>query len=81
MIIFFFADCKWNFPMSTLVVDYNFCFLFFQPIGNPEQISEANVYIQVLDVNDHAPEFPKYYETFVCENVVSGQVRVTHHFP
>ncbi|NXU48710.1 CAD19 protein, partial [Turnix velox] len=41
---------------------------------NPEQISEANVYIQVLDVNDHAPEFPKYYETFVCENAVSGQL-------
>ncbi|NXJ65066.1 CAD19 protein, partial [Rostratula benghalensis] len=41
---------------------------------NPEKISEVNVYIQVLDVNDHAPEFPKYYETFVCENAVSGQL-------
>uniref|UniRef100_A0A8B9MIX5 Cadherin 19 n=2 Tax=Accipitrinae TaxID=8955 RepID=A0A8B9MIX5_9AVES len=41
---------------------------------NAEKISEANVYIQVLDVNDHAPEFPKYYETFVCENAVSGQL-------
>ncbi|KFV79457.1 Cadherin-19, partial [Struthio camelus australis] len=41
---------------------------------NPEKISEANVYIQVLNVNDHAPEFPKYYETFVCENTFSGQV-------
>ncbi|XP_066184598.1 cadherin-19 isoform X2 [Sylvia atricapilla] len=40
---------------------------------NPEKISEANVYIQVLDVNDNAPEFPKSYETFVCENAVSGQ--------
>ncbi|XP_026698760.1 cadherin-19 isoform X3 [Athene cunicularia] len=41
---------------------------------NPEKISEVNVYIQVLDVNDHAPEFPRYYETFVCENAVSGQL-------
>ncbi|NXW10248.1 CAD19 protein, partial [Fregetta grallaria] len=41
---------------------------------NPEKVSEANVYIQVLNVNDHAPEFPKYYETFVCENAVSGQL-------
>ncbi|XP_068788189.1 cadherin-19 isoform X1 [Struthio camelus] len=41
---------------------------------NPEKISEANVYIQVLNVNDHAPEFPKYYETFVCENTFSGQL-------
>ncbi|NXY30600.1 CAD19 protein, partial [Pomatorhinus ruficollis] len=40
---------------------------------NPEKISEANVYVQVLDVNDNAPEFPKSYETFVCENAVSGQ--------
>ncbi|KAF2985304.1 hypothetical protein EK904_007619 [Melospiza melodia maxima] len=40
---------------------------------NPEKISEANVYVQVLDVNDNAPEFPKNYETFVCENAVSGQ--------
>ncbi|XP_050179345.1 cadherin-19 isoform X2 [Myiozetetes cayanensis] len=41
---------------------------------NPEKISEANVYIQVLDINDNAPEFAKYYETFVCENAVSGQL-------
>ncbi|XP_035421260.1 cadherin-19 isoform X5 [Cygnus atratus] len=41
---------------------------------NPEKISEANVYIQVLDVNDHAPEFAKFYETFVCENAVSNQL-------
>ncbi|NXF73052.1 CAD19 protein, partial [Sclerurus mexicanus] len=41
---------------------------------NPEKISEANVYVQVLNVNDNAPEFPKYYETFVCENAVSGRL-------
>ncbi|NWV43322.1 CAD19 protein, partial [Grantiella picta] len=41
---------------------------------NPEKISEANVYIQVLDVNEDAPEFPKNYDTFVCENAVSGQL-------
>ncbi|XP_066478890.1 cadherin-19 [Tiliqua scincoides] len=41
---------------------------------NPKQISEANVYIQVLDVNEYAPEFSKYYETYVCENARSGQL-------
>ncbi|XP_067393582.1 cadherin-19 [Emydura macquarii macquarii] len=41
---------------------------------NPEQISEVSVYVQVLDVNDHAPEFPKRYEIYVCENARSGQL-------
>ncbi|KAM7174332.1 cadherin-19 [Macrochelys suwanniensis] len=41
---------------------------------NPEQISEVSVYVQVLDVNDHAPEFPKHYEIYVCENARSGQL-------
>lgn len=44
-------------------------------LGNPEQVSEVTVYVQVLDVNDHAPEFPKHYEIYVCENARSGQVR------
>lgn len=33
------------------------------------------VFIKVRDVNDNAPEFAMYYETFVCENVKAGQVR------
>lgn len=32
------------------------------------------VFIKVRDVNDNAPEFAMYYETFVCENVRAGQV-------
>ncbi|KAJ8781089.1 hypothetical protein J1605_011454 [Eschrichtius robustus] len=39
-----------------------------------EQISAVPVYVQVLNINDHAPEFSEYYETYVCENAVSGQV-------
>ncbi|XP_074843610.1 cadherin-19-like [Carettochelys insculpta] len=41
---------------------------------NQEQISEVSVYVQVLDVNDNAPEFPKHYEIYVCENARSGQL-------
>ncbi|KAM9164661.1 cadherin-19 isoform 2-T7 [Pangshura tecta] len=41
---------------------------------NPEQVSEVTVYVQVLDVNDHAPELPKHYEIYVCENARSGQL-------
>ncbi|KAG9356127.1 hypothetical protein JZ751_000971, partial [Albula glossodonta] len=43
-------------------------------IGNPQQISRVPVFIKVLDINDNAPEFAMFYETFVCENVRAGQV-------
>ncbi|KAG8442498.1 hypothetical protein GDO86_011332 [Hymenochirus boettgeri] len=32
------------------------------------------VYFKILDINDHAPEFAKKYETFVCENAKQGQL-------
>lgn len=31
--------------------------------------------MKVLDVNDNAPEFARFYEAFVCENAKAGQVR------
>ncbi|XP_073069295.1 cadherin-19 isoform X2 [Manis javanica] len=41
---------------------------------NTQQTSSVPVYVQVLNINDHAPEFSEYYETYVCENAGSGQV-------
>ncbi|CAH7189131.1 Cdh19 [Phodopus roborovskii] len=35
---------------------------------NEQQMSSAPVYVQVFNINDHAPEFSQYYETYVCEN-------------
>ncbi|XP_062423990.1 cadherin-9 isoform X2 [Rhea pennata] len=43
-------------------------------INNPKQSSQVPVFIRILDINDHAPEFAKYYETFVCENAKAGQL-------
>ncbi|ERE84586.1 cadherin-9, partial [Cricetulus griseus] len=43
-------------------------------INNPKQSSQIPVFIRILDINDHAPEFAMYYETFVCENAKSGQL-------
>ncbi|NXG04487.1 CADH9 protein, partial [Sakesphorus luctuosus] len=43
-------------------------------INNPKQSSQIPVFIRILDVNDHAPEFANYYETFVCENAKAGQL-------
>ncbi|XP_007487832.2 cadherin-19 isoform X1 [Monodelphis domestica] len=42
--------------------------------NNLQQVSEANVYVQVLNVNDHAPEFFHYYETYVCEKANTGEL-------
>ncbi|NWI44105.1 CADH9 protein, partial [Picathartes gymnocephalus] len=41
---------------------------------NPKQSSQIPVFIRILDINDHAPEFASYYETFVCENAKAGQL-------
>ncbi|XP_077209565.1 cadherin-6 isoform X1 [Paroedura picta] len=43
-------------------------------INNPKESSRVPVYIKVLDVNDNAPEFAMYYETFVCENAKAEQL-------
>ncbi|XP_051466368.1 cadherin-7-like isoform X3 [Apus apus] len=61
-------------PLDREIASWHNITVTATEIRNPEKISEANVYIKVLDVNEHAPEFPKYYETFVCENAVSGQL-------
>nr|XP_051707094.1 cadherin-19 isoform X1 [Oryctolagus cuniculus] len=43
-------------------------------IYNVQQISSVPVYVQILNINDHAPELSQYYETYVCENADPGQV-------
>ncbi|MBN3271479.1 CAD10 protein, partial [Polyodon spathula] len=44
-------------------------------ISNPKQVGRVPVYVRILDINDNAPEFATFYETFVCENAKAGQVR------
>ncbi|XP_031439787.1 cadherin-10-like isoform X2 [Clupea harengus] len=43
-------------------------------INNAGQITRVPVFIKVMDINDNAPEFAMFYETFVCENVKAGQL-------
>ncbi|XP_069766540.1 cadherin-12-like isoform X1 [Narcine bancroftii] len=46
-------------------------------VSNPELVSKVPVTIQVLDVNEYAPEFSVPYETMMCENAKNGQVIMT----
>lgn len=43
-------------------------------VYNVRQISSVPVHVQILDINDHAPEFSEHYESYVCENAGPGQV-------
>lgn len=61
-------------PRKTALTYFIFI-LSIQFTDNAQQISSVPVYVQVLDVNEHAPEFSDDYETYVCENAGSGQVR------
>ncbi|XP_008587062.1 PREDICTED: cadherin-9-like [Galeopterus variegatus] len=55
----------------------NSCYsIFAKRINNPKQSSHIPVFIRILDINDHAPEFAMYYETFVCENAKPGQIKL-----
>lgn len=47
---------------------------FWYVADNPKQSSRVPLYIKVLDVNDNAPEFAEFYETFVCEKAKADQV-------
>ncbi|XP_068093212.1 cadherin-19-like [Hyperolius riggenbachi] len=40
---------------------------------NPALVSEVQVYIQVIDVNDHPPELQNEYNIYVCEKTKAGQ--------
>lgn len=50
---------------------YFFYFLF---LDNPKETTRVSVFVRILDVNDNAPQFAVFYDTFVCENARPGQV-------
>ncbi|XP_054570290.1 cadherin-10 isoform X1 [Eptesicus fuscus] len=43
-------------------------------INNPKEMTRVAVFVRILDVNDNAPQFAVFYDTFVCENARPGQV-------
>ncbi|XP_016079652.1 PREDICTED: cadherin-10 isoform X2 [Miniopterus natalensis] len=43
-------------------------------MNNPKEMTRVAVYVRILDVNDNAPQFAVFYDTFVCENARPGQL-------
>nr|XP_048285821.1 cadherin-10 [Myodes glareolus] len=42
--------------------------------NNPKETTRVSVFVRILDVNDNAPQFAVFYDTFVCENARPGQL-------
>uniref|UniRef100_A0A9L0RCN2 T2-cadherin n=1 Tax=Equus caballus TaxID=9796 RepID=A0A9L0RCN2_HORSE len=43
-------------------------------INNPKEMTRVAAFVRILDVNDNAPQFAVFYDTFVCENARPGQL-------
>uniref|UniRef100_A0A4W5K379 Cadherin-10 n=1 Tax=Hucho hucho TaxID=62062 RepID=A0A4W5K379_9TELE len=55
-------EAAWH-NISVIATEFN----------KPLQTSWVPVYVRLLDVNDNAPTFASFYETFVCEKTKPGQ--------
>ncbi|KAG8442499.1 hypothetical protein GDO86_011333 [Hymenochirus boettgeri] len=61
-------------PLDREISQWHNLSIIATEINNPKQSSRATVFILILDVNDNAPEFAMFYDTFVCENARAGQL-------
>ncbi|XP_069586709.1 cadherin-10-like isoform X2 [Ranitomeya imitator] len=61
-------------PLDREISQWHNLSIIATEINNPKQTTRATVYILILDVNDNAPQFAMYYDTFVCENARTGQL-------
>lgn len=61
-------------PLDREISQWHNLSIIATEINNPKQATRVHVYVKVLDVNDNAPEFATFYDTFVCENARAGQL-------
>ncbi|XP_053322082.1 cadherin-20 [Spea bombifrons] len=61
-------------PLDREEVSWHNITILAMEMNNPSQVGSVPVTIKVLDVNDNAPIFTKFYETFMCENAKAGQL-------
>ncbi|XP_069816336.1 cadherin-20 [Dendropsophus ebraccatus] len=61
-------------PLDREDVAWHNITILAMEMNNPAQVGSVPVTIKILDVNDNAPVFTKFLETFMCENVKAGQL-------
>ncbi|XP_062425830.1 cadherin-20 isoform X2 [Rhea pennata] len=61
-------------PLDREDVSWHNITVLAMELNNPSQVGSVTVTVKVLDVNDNAPEFARFYEAFVCENAKAGQL-------
>eukprot|EP00079_Xenopus_tropicalis_P010608 XP_002935630.2 PREDICTED: cadherin-10 [Xenopus tropicalis] len=61
-------------PLDREISQWHNLTVIATEINNPKQATRATVFILILDINDNAPEFAMFYDTFVCENARAGQL-------
>ncbi|XP_067425628.1 cadherin-10 isoform X3 [Emydura macquarii macquarii] len=61
-------------PLDREISQWHNLSVIAAEINNPKDTTRVSVYVRILDVNDNAPQFAIFYDTFVCENARAGQL-------
>ncbi|XP_009643971.2 cadherin-10 [Egretta garzetta] len=61
-------------PLDREISQWHNLSVIAAEINNPKDTTRVPVYVRILDVNDNAPQFAVFYDTFVCENARAGQI-------
>ncbi|XP_073188376.1 cadherin-10 isoform X3 [Lepidochelys kempii] len=61
-------------PLDREISQWHNLSVIASEINNPKDTTRVSVYVRILDVNDNAPQFAIFYDTFVCENARAGQL-------
>ncbi|XP_058419477.1 cadherin-10 [Diceros bicornis minor] len=61
-------------PLDRELAQWHNLSVIAAEINNPKEMTRVAVFVRILDVNDNAPQFAVFYDTFVCENARPGQL-------
>ncbi|XP_019338891.2 cadherin-10 isoform X2 [Alligator mississippiensis] len=61
-------------PLDREISQWHNLSVIAAEMNNLKDTTRVPVYVRILDVNDNAPQFAVFYDTFVCENARAGQL-------